>query len=122
MKKCLFSVSYAGFWGQDRLELLDFITKAGELGYEAVMIAGKRPHLSPLDATPERLESVRQRACRTGRYRHRGALSILREGQLRDRHTARELFGFGQCCKGSTENPQWRRMTAFRRPVGSLTQ
>ena len=59
MKPCLFSISYGGLWGQDRLELPDFLAKASELGYRAVMIAGKRPHLSPLDAAHERLDEIR---------------------------------------------------------------
>jgi sugar phosphate isomerase/epimerase len=50
MTPCLFSISYAGFWGQSVLSLTDFIAHASRLGYSAVMIAGKRPHLSPLDA------------------------------------------------------------------------
>ncbi len=58
MKLSLFSISYAGFWGQDRLPLGDFLRNTARLGYQAVMIAGKRPHLSPLDTTPERLEAV----------------------------------------------------------------
>lgn len=66
MKKCLFSISYAGLWGQDRLDLLDFISKAANLGYDGVMIAGKRPHLSPLDATPERLAEVKARLDQEG--------------------------------------------------------
>jgi sugar phosphate isomerase/epimerase len=49
MQLSLFSVSYAGFWGQARLDLPAFIARAAELGYASVMIAGKRPHLSPLD-------------------------------------------------------------------------
>jgi sugar phosphate isomerase/epimerase len=61
MELSLFSISYAGFWGQDRLDLLDFIGKAAALGYDSVTIAGKRPHLSPLDATPERLGEVKAR-------------------------------------------------------------
>lgn len=60
MKLSLFSVSYAGFWGQDRLDLDAFLRHAAGLGYQAVMIAGKRPHLSPLDVTPERLAEVRK--------------------------------------------------------------
>jgi sugar phosphate isomerase/epimerase len=59
MKLCLFSVSYAGFWGQDRLDLQAFIRKAAKLGYDAVMLAGKRPHLSPLDATEAQLAAVK---------------------------------------------------------------
>ncbi len=55
----LFSVSYAGLWGQASLTLPEFIGRAGDLGYSSVMLAGKRPHLSPLDASPELLREVR---------------------------------------------------------------
>jgi sugar phosphate isomerase/epimerase len=58
LKPCLFSVSYAGFWGQAALTVEEFIARAGKLGFSSVMLAGKRPHLSPLDATPERLEQI----------------------------------------------------------------
>jgi len=54
----LFSISYAGFWGQAVLKLADFIPHAAKLGFESVMIAGKRPHLSPLDAT-EQIEPLK---------------------------------------------------------------
>lgn len=59
MKLCLFSVSYAGFWGQHALDVRSFIRKAAKLGYDAVMLAGKRPHLSPLDASEEQIAAVR---------------------------------------------------------------
>ncbi|HEX3150587.1 MAG TPA: sugar phosphate isomerase/epimerase family protein [Gemmataceae bacterium] len=55
MKPCLFSISYGGLWGQAALDLQSFIAKAAALGYRAVMLAGKRPHLSPLDYPPERI-------------------------------------------------------------------
>jgi len=58
MKLSLFSVSYAGLWGQHRLGTDEFIARAGELGYDAVMLMGKRPHVSPLDATEDRLASL----------------------------------------------------------------
>jgi sugar phosphate isomerase/epimerase len=58
MTPCLFSISYAGFWGQSTLSLTAFIKHAGQLGFPSVMIAGKRPHLSPLDATPDLLKPV----------------------------------------------------------------
>lgn len=58
MTPCLFSISYAGFWGQSVLTLADFIPHAARLGYESVMIAGKRPHLSPLDAE-EQIEPLK---------------------------------------------------------------
>lgn len=60
MTPALFSVSYAGFWGQSALSLPDFIARAGKLGFGSVMIAGKRPHLSPLDATPEQLKKIQE--------------------------------------------------------------
>lgn len=59
MQLGLFSVSYAGLWGQQRLDLVEFIAKAAELGFSSVMLAGKRPHLSPLETTDERLAAVR---------------------------------------------------------------
>lgn len=59
MKPCLFSVSYAGLWGQVALSLPEFIKHAGQLGFPSVMLTGKRPHLSPLDATPSTVESLR---------------------------------------------------------------
>ena len=59
MTPTLFSISYAGFWGQSTLSLTDFIKHAGKLGYPSVMIAGKRPHLSPLDAA-EQIEPLKE--------------------------------------------------------------
>jgi sugar phosphate isomerase/epimerase len=49
MIPCLFSVSYAGLWGQHKLDLPAFIRRAAQLGYPAVELMAKRPHLSPLD-------------------------------------------------------------------------
>jgi sugar phosphate isomerase/epimerase len=49
MTPVLFSVSYAGYWGQHRLDLVPFLEKAAALGYPAVEIAAKRPHLSVLE-------------------------------------------------------------------------
>ncbi|MFN0196659.1 MAG: sugar phosphate isomerase/epimerase family protein [Planctomycetaceae bacterium] len=51
MELSLFSVSYAGYWGQHALNTDDFIAKSAKLGYKSVMLAGKRPHLSPLDTS-----------------------------------------------------------------------
>ena len=53
MTPALFSVSYAGYWGQHRLGVIPFLEKAAALGYPAVEIGGKRPHLSPLDYADE---------------------------------------------------------------------
>lgn len=60
MQPCLFSISYAGLWGQAVLGLSDFIHHADELGFSSVMIAGKRPHLSPLDADEERIFELKK--------------------------------------------------------------
>ncbi len=54
----LFSVSYAGFWGQASLDLKAFVSHAAELGYPSVMLMGKRPHLSVLDGDAERIAAL----------------------------------------------------------------
>jgi sugar phosphate isomerase/epimerase len=59
MKPCLFSISYGGLWGQTALDLPAFVAKAAALGYRHVMLAGKRPHLSPLDYPPERITELK---------------------------------------------------------------
>jgi sugar phosphate isomerase/epimerase len=59
MDLSLFSVSYAGLWGQHRLDLPAFVAKAAELGYASVMLMGKRPHLSPTDADDAAIETLR---------------------------------------------------------------
>jgi sugar phosphate isomerase/epimerase len=66
MRLALFSVGYAGFWGQAALGVCEFIDRAARLGYGGVMLAGKRPHLSPLDTTPEQVERVRDALASTG--------------------------------------------------------
>ncbi len=60
MQLSLFSISYAGLWGQAKLDLPRFIAKAAELGYSSVMLAGKRPHLSPLDMRDEQLDAIKR--------------------------------------------------------------
>ncbi len=60
MELSLFSVSYAGLWGQHRLDMQQFVAKAAELGYSSVMLMGKRPHLSPLDSDEQALAALRQ--------------------------------------------------------------
>jgi len=62
----LFSVSYAGLWGQHRLDLAAFLAKAAALGYPAVELMAKRPHLSVLDADEAMLAQVRQTADELG--------------------------------------------------------
>lgn len=56
----LFSVSYAGLWCQHTLDLETFIEKAATLGYSAVELMAKRPHLSVLDVDDKRLDRIRQ--------------------------------------------------------------
>lgn len=67
MTPVLFSVSYAGYWGQRCLGVVPFLEKAAALGYPAVEIGGKRPHLSPLDCPDdESLLPIRDAARRLG--------------------------------------------------------
>jgi len=58
MRSTLFSVSYAGLWGQAKLTLEEFVPHARHLGYDAIEIMGKRPHLSPLDWDDARLQAL----------------------------------------------------------------
>jgi len=62
MTPALFSVSYAGLWGQDRLDLEAFLFKAAELGYPAVELMAKRPHLSVVDTDHRRVSEIREAA------------------------------------------------------------
>ena len=66
MTPALFSVSYAGLWGQHRLAPEPFLQKAAELGYGAVELMGKRPHLSVLDVDDRRAEEIRRAADAAG--------------------------------------------------------
>ena len=59
MKKGIFSVSYAGYWGQESLDTVGFIRKAAELGYDGVLLAAKRPHISAVDSTDEDIASIK---------------------------------------------------------------
>jgi sugar phosphate isomerase/epimerase len=61
-KTALHSVSYAGVWpGQARLGLDDFLVRAKNLGFDAVMLMAKRPHISPLDYNDEARGRLRER-------------------------------------------------------------
>ena len=61
MLPVLHSVSYAGVWpGQARLTLEQFLDKTKELGFPAVMLMAKRPHLSVLDFDTEACKRLRE--------------------------------------------------------------
>jgi sugar phosphate isomerase/epimerase len=50
IKTCLHSVSYMGVWrGQATLTVDEFLVKAKALGFDGVMLAAKRPHVSLID-------------------------------------------------------------------------
>jgi sugar phosphate isomerase/epimerase len=66
MTPTLFSVSYAGLWGQHRLDLKAFLARAAALGYPAVELMGKRPHLSVLDWDERNIASLRDAAATAG--------------------------------------------------------
>jgi sugar phosphate isomerase/epimerase len=66
-KLALHSVSYAGVWpGQQRLSLDQFIPKAARLGFDAVMLMAKRPHLSLLDMTSAARRDIKKLAADNG--------------------------------------------------------
>ncbi len=58
MTPSLFSVSYAGYWGQHRLSAVEFIAKAASLGYGAVQLAGKKPHLDFVATSERELDAI----------------------------------------------------------------
>jgi sugar phosphate isomerase/epimerase len=67
MKTALHSVSYAGVWpGQARLSLNDFLQRAKDLGFPAVMLMAKRPHLSVLDYDADARRQLQQRINQLG--------------------------------------------------------
>jgi sugar phosphate isomerase/epimerase len=67
MKTALHSVSYAGVWpGQARLSLDDFLQRAKALGFDAVMLMAKRPHLSVLDFPADARRRLRERIAGLG--------------------------------------------------------
>ncbi len=67
MTPVLHSVSYAGVWpGQARLDLIGFLDKAAALGFPAVMLMAKRPHLSVLDYGREARLRLREEIERRG--------------------------------------------------------
>jgi sugar phosphate isomerase/epimerase len=50
VKTCLHSVSYMGIWrGQATLTVDEFLVKAKQLGFDGVMLAAKKPHVSLID-------------------------------------------------------------------------
>jgi sugar phosphate isomerase/epimerase len=66
MRTALFTVSFAGLWGQDRLTLEQSIDLAADLGFEGVEIMGKRPHLSVLDYGVDECLRLREQVDRRG--------------------------------------------------------
>lgn len=67
MKTALHSVSYAGVWpGQIRLSLDDFLDKAHALGFDAVMLMAKRPHVSILDYDAAARRNLRDQLSQRG--------------------------------------------------------
>ncbi len=58
MQPILHSVSYAGLWGQEQLNLERWIPHAAQLGFPGVMLMTKRPHLSALDYDLDKTRSL----------------------------------------------------------------
>ena len=62
LKTCLHSVSYMGVWrGQATLTVDEFLVKAKEFGYDGVMLAAKRPHVSLIDYDDAARQKLRAR-------------------------------------------------------------
>ncbi len=62
LKTCLHSVSYMGVWrGQATLSVDEFLVKARDLGFDGVMLAAKRPHVSLIDYDDAARQKLRSR-------------------------------------------------------------
>ncbi|MBW6502378.1 MAG: sugar phosphate isomerase/epimerase [Bacteroidales bacterium] len=62
VKTCLHSVSYMGVWrSQAVLTVDEFLVKAKELGFDGVMLAAKRPHVSLIDYNDTARQKLRER-------------------------------------------------------------
>lgn len=62
VKTCLHSVSYMGIWrGQATLTVDEFLLKAKELGFDGIMLAAKRPHVSLIDYDEAARQKLRSR-------------------------------------------------------------
>lgn len=62
VKTCLHSVSYMGIWrGQATLTVDQFLVKAKELGFDGVMLAAKKPHVSLIDYDDEARAKLKSR-------------------------------------------------------------
>lgn len=62
LKTCLHSVSYMGVWrGQSVLTVDEFLLKAKELGFDGVMLAAKRPHVSLIDYDESARKKLKER-------------------------------------------------------------
>ena len=67
MKTALHTISYGGVWaGQARLRLEEIVAKAVELGFDGLLLAAKRPHLSPLDYDTGACAELRKTIQRSG--------------------------------------------------------
>lgn len=65
-KRGLFSVSYAGLWGQHSLPIEKVVQKAADLGFDGILVMGKKPHLSPLQTEETKLASIKAALKRWG--------------------------------------------------------
>jgi sugar phosphate isomerase/epimerase len=66
VKLGLFSVSYAGLWGQDALTTDEFLRRAKDLGFAGVLLMAKSPHVSPARVTDGELERIADTLEETG--------------------------------------------------------
>lgn len=66
MLRLLHSVSYAGTWGQERLTVPAFLSRASTLGFDGVMLMAKRPHVSLLDYGDAERAALRESIAATG--------------------------------------------------------
>ena len=66
MKTGLFSVSYAGLWGQKSFGTEAFIDKAASLGFDGILLMAKKPHLSPMETNRAGIQALKAHIAHSG--------------------------------------------------------
>jgi sugar phosphate isomerase/epimerase len=66
MRTALHTISYSGSWGQAQLPLDQIIARAAKLGFDAVMLAAKRPHASLVDVNADVRRRLRDTLAENG--------------------------------------------------------
>lgn len=66
LPRALFTVSYAGLWGQAQLSAAESIRRAAVLGYDGVLLMAKPPHITIAAVSEHELREIEEAISETG--------------------------------------------------------